>query len=167
MAVAALVLNILAYVGKNLVLSIGLASAGVSQVFEQNMSLLFTQNFWLILNSSVFAEMGISFLNPCLFFLALLGAFALAFNDKLVSRFSILFLATSIVPFVLGNLVVQTRILYNLPVHIFSFIGYTLLLELLEVFLDAQHAKKLGRLTLALIVLANLNYAFRCSYQLA
>jgi len=167
MAVAALVMNVLAYVGKNLALSIGLASAGVSQVFEQNMSLSFIQDFWLILNSSVFAEMGISFLNPTLFFLALLGAFVLAFSDRPVSRFSIVFLATSVVPFVLGNLVVQTRILYNLPVHIFSFIGYTLLLELLEVFLDPKDAKKLGRLTLALIVLANLNYAFRCSFQLA
>jgi hypothetical protein len=166
MVVTALVMNVAVYFGRNLVLSAGPVSASVVQVFEQNVSLSFIQSFWLILNRSVSAEMGISFMNPPVFFLALLGAFALAFNDKPVSRFLCVLLASSVVPFILGNWVVQTRILYNLPVHILSFFGFMLLSELFKALLGVREASRLGRLMLALIVLANLNYAFRCSFQL-
>lgn len=167
MLVVALVMNVVAYVARNSVLSAGPTSVGVSEVFQQDVSLRFTQYFWAILSRSVSAEMGISFLNPNLFFLALLGAFAFVLSDKQVSRFLSAALAASAAPFIIGDWVVQTRILYDLPVQVLSFMGCVVMLKLLEAFFDVREAKRLGQLVLILVVLANLNFAFRCSFQLS
>jgi hypothetical protein len=58
---------------------------------------------------------------------------------------------------------VQTRIMYDLPVHVFAFLGLLVLLSFVDRFLDGEEAKRIGFLLVLLIILVELNYAFRCS----
>ena len=167
MAFAALTANILAYAVRNLASGAALTPSDVAAVSQETMSLSFLQSFWWILNRSITEYLGISLLNPLLFFLAFTGAFALALNGRTVNRFLAAFLAASLVPFIFGDWVMQTRILYNLPIQISSLLGCFMILKLVQNPFSGLKAKKLDSLLLAFIILTNLNFAFRCSFQLA
>ena len=167
MIFAGLAANVLARLVSSMILSVGLGSVGAAAISGESLSLLHFQNFWSILQNSLWRELGISFMNPLLFSLAVLGAVAVSFRNELAPRFLTAYVAAVAAPFVFGDSVVQTRLLYDLPVHLFSLLGLALILKLVEGLLKSRDAKKPEWLLLALVILANLNYAFRCSNYLA
>lgn len=162
-----LAVNALARLTSSMVLGVGLESVGATTISVESLSFFHLQNFWSILGHSLWRELGISFMNPLLFSLAVLGVVAVNFRNELAPRLLTVYVAAVAVPFVLGDSVVQTRLLYDLPVHLFSVLGLALILKLVEGLLKSRDAKKLEWLLLALVILANLNYAFRCSTYLA
>jgi hypothetical protein len=166
-ASAALAANILAYAVRNLALGVALMPSDAAAVSQETMSLSFLQSFWWILNRSITEYLGISLMNPLLFFLAFLGAFAVALNARTVNRFLLAFLAASIVPFMFGDWVMQTRILYNLPIQIFSLLGCFMVIRLVQNSFNESESKKLCTLLFVLIILTDLNFALRCSFNLA
>jgi len=159
--------NVPARLVSSVILGVALGSVGTATISGESLSLFHFQNFWSILGHSLWRELGISFMNPLLFSLAVLGVVAISFENRLALRLLTAYIAAVAVPFVLGDTVVQTRLLYDLPVHLFSLLGLVLILKLVEGFLKSCDAKKLEWLLVALVILANLNYALRCSNYLA
>ena len=156
-------LNIL----RNLVLGVGLGTVEAVGVGESRISLANIGSLWQTLILSLGSEMGISFMNPILLFLAGVGGSAVALDNRLVSRFFTACIIASSIPFVFGNQVVQTRILYDLPVHIFSIFGLVVLLSLVEQLVKDQKVKeRIGSLFVLVVIFVNLNYALRCSFYL-
>jgi hypothetical protein len=166
MIFAVLTVNVLVNFARNLTMSTSPTRSEVVLIAQQSLSLANLQAFWQNVGIVLNKEMGIPFLNPLLLFLAFLGGLIVAFDDRPLSRFLIASVLASAIPFVFGNTTVQTRILYNLPVHVFSFLGLVLVSKVLEDLLGNGKAKILSRLLLILVILANLNYAFRCSFCL-
>jgi hypothetical protein len=167
MVFAVLAANGLAYLTRNLIAGINPATLEVVQLSQQNFSLLSINYFWETLNRSLWSTMGITLMNPLLLFLAFTGSMLAALEHKLLSRYLVACVAAVAIPFVFGNSIsVQTRILYNLPIHIFSLLGLGLFLKLLEKFFNNRDASRLEGLLQLLIVMINLNYAFRCSFGL-
>jgi len=156
-------LNIL----RNLVLGVGFGTVEALGVGESRISLVNIRNLWQTLILSLEIEMGISFMNPVLLFLAFVGGLAVSFDNRLVSRFFTVCLIASSIPFIFGDQVVQTRILYDLPVHIFSIFGLAVLLGFVERLVKDQKVKeRISSLLVLLVIFVNLNYAMRCSFYL-
>jgi hypothetical protein len=156
-------LNIL----RNLALGVGLSTVEAAGVGESRVSLANIRNLWQTLILSLGSEMGISFMNPIMLFLAGLGGLAVALDNRLISRFLMVCLIASSIPFILGDQVVQTRILYDLPVHLFSIFGLLVLLNFVEQLVKDQKTKeRIGSLLVLLVIFVNLNYALRCSFYL-
>lgn len=152
---------------RNSVLGVALGTFEAAGVAESGISLLNIANLWQNLCFTLNVEMGISFMNPPLLFLACLGGLAVALNNKLASRFFTVSLATSSIPFVFGDKIVQTRILYNLPVHIYAIFGLLVLLNFVEKLVKDDKAKqRITVMLILLVILTNLNYALHCSFHL-
>ena len=152
---------------RNLALGVGLGTVDAAAVGESGVSLVNIKSLWQTLILSLGSEMGISFMNPILLFLAGLGGLAVALDNRLVSRFLMVCLIASSIPFIFGNQVVQTRILYDLPVHVFSIFGLVVLLNFVEQLVKDQKTKeRISSLLVLLVIFVNLNYALRCSFYL-
>jgi len=151
---------------RNSVLHIGIGTVEAVGVAKSGVSLFNLLSVWQTLGASLGSFMGIGFVNPVLLFFAGLGGIAVALDSRLVSRFLTTSLVAASVPFILGDYVVQTRILYNLPVQVFAFLGLLALLSFVERFFSAKEAKRIGFLLVLLIIIVELNYVFRCSFYL-
>ena len=152
---------------RNLALGVGPGTVEAIGVAKSSVSWVNVENLWQTLILSLGSYMGISFMNPISLFLAGLGGLAVAFDTRLVSRFFTVCLTTSSIPFILGNQVVQTRILYNLPVHVFSIFGLLVLLEFVKQLVkDEKNKERIELLLVLLVVFLDLNYALRCSFYL-
>lgn len=76
------------------------------------------------------------------------------------------FLIASAFPFLLGNQVMQIRIMYNLPLQILAFLSLYTLTGTVTLCFERKEATKLNRLLTLLVVFVNVNYALRCSFYL-
>jgi hypothetical protein len=163
-----LVTSVVAGLSRNFALRSNFAFAEVTGLSQAHLSGPFVWEFWRILNRALLSEMGIAFANPVMLFLACVGGLVLAFDDRLVSRFLSACVVAVTVPFVFGDWVIQTRILYDLPIQVFAFLGLFVLLKLTGRLVGKRReAVVIKCLLLVLVVLVNVNYAFRCSFNLA
>jgi hypothetical protein len=162
----ALMVNIAAGIVRSLVLGAGVFASDVVVVTQSEISIPYIWTFWRVLGKTLGIDLGISPLNPLLYFLGFLGGVALCFDGRLVSRFFSACVVASAVPFVFGSWVVQIRILYNLPIHVFSLVGALLIFRTIETQLGQNNGRWLAYSLFALVVLVNVNYALRCSFHL-
>lgn len=168
MLLAFLVANVVAGLSRNFALRSNFAFAEVTELSQVHLSGPFVWEFWRILNRTLLSEMGIAFANPVMLFLACVGGLVLAFDDRLVSRFLSACVVAVTVPFIFGDWVIQTRILYDLPIQVFAFLGLFFLLKLTGTLVGKRReAVVIKCLLLVLVVLVNVNYALRCSFNLA
>lgn len=151
---------------RNFALGISVGTVEVASVAQSGVSLTNLLSVWQTLRVSLGSYMGISFMNPVLLFLASLGGLAMTLNTRLVSRFFTASLVASSIPFFLGDNLVQTRILYDLPVHVFAFLGLLVLLSLAQQFFGGEEAKRIRFLLVLFVIFVCLNYVFRCSFYL-
>jgi hypothetical protein len=168
MMLAFLVAGVAAGLARSIVLGNNSAFTHATELSQTHLSNAFVWEFWRILNRTLLSEMGIAFANPVMLFLACVGALVLAFDDRLVSRFLSACALTTTVPFVFGDWVIQTRILYDLPIQVFAFLGLFVLLKLTGTLVGKRReAVMIKCLLLILVALVNVNYALRCSFNLA
>lgn len=163
MLFAILIAGVLLNFVRNWVLHIGIGTVEAASYVKEGVSLANLLNIWQTLKASLGVYMGIAFMNPILLFFAAMGGLAVALDKRLVSRFLTASLVASFIPFIFGDYVVQTRMMYDLPVHVFAFLGLLVLLSFVQRFFDGGEAKRIGFLLVLLIVFVELNYAFRCS----
>lgn len=138
--------------------AVGVARSGVSSA-----NLL---GLWQTLGVSLGSYMGIAFMNPVLFFFAAVGGLFVAFDGRLLSRFLTACLAATSLPFILGDKVVQTRIMYDLPIPVFAFLGLLVSLGFVEKLFKSDESRRIRFLLILLIVLVEVNYAIYCSFYL-
>ena len=98
--------------------------------------------------------------------LAFIGSLAVFLNRSRKSEiFKALIIGSS--PLILlGDRVLQTRIMYNLPIQIFALIGLYTISSALESRFEEAEAEKLKKLLTIYVILVNVNYALRCSFHL-
>jgi len=163
-----LVTSVVAGLSRNFALRSNFAFAEVTGLSQAHLSGPFVWEFWRILNRTLLSEMGIAFTNPVMLFLACVGGLVLAFDDRRVSRFLIACVVAVTVPFIFGDWVIQTRILYNLPIQVFASLGLFVLLKLTGTLVGKRReAAVIKGLLLVLVVLVNVSYALRCSFNMA
>ncbi len=163
-----LVTSVAAGIARSIVLGNNFAFTHATELSQTHLSGAYVWEFWRILNRTLLSEMGIAFANPVMLLLACIGGLVLAFDDRLVSRFLSACALTATVPFIFGDWVIQTRILYDLPIQVFAFLGLFVLLKLTGTLVGKRReAVVIKGLLLILVVLVNVNYALRCSFNLA
>lgn len=125
------------------------------------------QKFWDDLLYVFFHTMYGFYVNPAALLLAVLGVFIVTFKKGRVNRYLISWLAGSCAFFVFcSGWVTKGRILLNLPLPVFEALGLKGISNLIkEIF--KENGKILDALTISLILLLNLNYAFRCSFVMS
>lgn len=161
-----LVASAVAGVVRSIALGNSFAFTQAGQLSQAHLSLDFAGQFW-ILDRTLQIEMGISFMNPVLLLLAFVGGLVLAFDDRLVSRFLNACIVAATVPFIFGDWFIQPRILYDLPVQVLACVGLLVLLKLTGSLVEKRReAAMIKGLLLVLVVLVNVNYALRCSFNL-
>lgn len=106
------------------------------------------------------------FLNPALLSLAAVGAVVAASDDRLLSRFLTAFLAGASPLFFFGDVVMQTRILYDLPVQVLAVLGLFTLQRVVARRINDRHSAFAGYLLVAAFALISLNFALGSSYNL-
>ena len=166
MLLAVLCFGALLNLARNAFLNVGLGKVEAVGVAQTSVSLGNLLNFWGILNESILSFKGISFINPLLELLAFIGNLAVFLNRSKKSEiFKALIIGSSPL-FLLGDRVLQTRIMYNLPIQIFALIGLYTISSALESRFEEAEAEKLKKLLTIYVILVNVNYALRCSFHL-
>ncbi len=129
------------------------------------MSLENLANYWTTLDQTFFLYMFKTFLNPMILFLVLVGVLTLL-NDKQPANIYLMswFIASAI-PFTLSDLVLQSRIMYNLPISILAAYGVSTLLTPLKNTIDPRRYARLKSAIIIAIVLTGLNYALRLIFE--
>jgi len=153
---------------KNTVSGVGYAASDAGAVASTSLSLENFEYLWYILGYSLKCE-GISLMNPPMFVLASLGGIIVAFDDDLTSRFCTACVLASSVPFIFGNKDLHARILYVLPVQVFSFIGLLMLISLVKSRGSSSEDRRkviISNLLWISAMLVNMNFAIRCSLDL-
>jgi hypothetical protein len=123
-------------------------------------------NFIPTLQEAVGQSMDFVFLNPALLSLAAVGAVAAASDDRLLSRFLTAFLAGASPLFFFGDVVMQTRILYVLPVQVLAVLGLISLQRIVARHVSDRHSALVGYLLVAAFALISLNFALASSFRL-
>jgi len=168
MLLIVLLICILTKVVKNAVSGAGYAASDAEAVASTSLSLENFEYLWHILGYSLKWE-GISLMNPLMFVLASLGGVTIAFDDELTSRFCTACVLASAVPFIFGNKDLHARILYVLPVQVFSFIGLLMLISLIKSRGSSSEDRRkviISNLLWISVMLVNMNFAIRCSLDL-
>jgi len=166
MLLAVLCFGALLNLARNAFLNVGLGKVEAVGVAQTSVSLGNLLNFWGILSESILSFKGISFINPLLDLLAFIGSLAVFLNRSRKSEiFKALIIGSSPL-FLLGDRVLQTRIMYNLPIQIFALIGLYTISSALESRFEEAEAEKLKKLLTIYVILVNVNYALRCSFHL-
>jgi hypothetical protein len=159
--------NVAAAVARSVALRNSVSFVEAAQLSQAHLSWAFAGDFWRNLNVTLQMEMGISFVNPLMLFLACVGALVLALDDRLVSRFLNACALAATVPFIFGDWVIQTRVLYDLPTQIFACLGLLAALKLTGNLLGkSNEAARIKGLLFLAVVLVEVNYALRCSFNL-
>lgn len=159
--VAIMAVNIVVDAARNYILGSVGAATEVMSVATTRLALEFLGRFWSISTFTIQRSMVGLYMNPPILSLALIGALSVLLRSRPFHRYLAFWLVASSVPFVLGEYVVQQRILYNLPVHIFAVLGLDYVLRLFQRWLEPREAKILQSLFILLMVLMNANYGFR------
>jgi hypothetical protein len=146
---------------RNFVFTVGPSSVEVISVASERVIFTNLVNFWDTFNNSLLSAFGITFSNPAVFFLATVGGLFLVFNKRLISRFLTACIFASSIPLIFGDVILQTRIIYNLPVHIAAGFGLLIIFEISKK-LFKNKAKTINKLVLLFVVLFNINFVFRC-----
>lgn len=167
MLVVMMVTNLVADVTRNHMLGLTEAATEVVCVGRSNLALKPWTEFCRILTVAFQRGMGGFYINPLMLSLALVGLLTLTLKDDPFHWYLTSWPLASLFPVMLGNHTIQTRILYNLPIHIFAVLGTNFILTLIQRLLKPREAKILRLLLISLFVLVNLNYGFRCTFQLS
>jgi hypothetical protein len=166
LAVVMLGVNAAAVVLRNWFLSLG-SEVEVLSVAQGGVSLQNLASFWSTTNYTVQFYLFGTFSNPLMIFLSLIGALVVITKKDQIHMYLASWLVASVVPFTLGNSVVQCRILYNLPIVIFAALGFSSLLSLLKNAEEPKRHRWLYLMIAITVIFIGLNYAFRVLFAIS
>ena len=159
-----LIVNVAMNTIRNWVLSFG-TTVEVLGVARSGLSLYNLVMFWKTLSFTINLYLFRTYLNPIIFFFGFLGAFTMLLKGNYVVKYLTAWLTASTFPFVFGNMVIQARILYNLPIPIFAAYGLYSLVCFIKNKVESSskifNSKTCYLLIILLTVFICLNYALR------
>jgi len=136
-----------------------------SGIAAGNLSLDNFLGFWENLLFAFRYYVGGYFTQPLALFLALMGTYVLVRREDPGSRILIAWLSVVALPLFFGSFMVQSRILYDLPLDVLSAIGLYSILGVLHG-KGGRENRVLTYLFLAWVLLVYFNYGFRCMRNL-
>ena len=99
--------------------------------------------------------------------LAVLGGFIVS-DDTPINRYLTAWLLGSCIFFVLGSgWVIKSRVLINLPLPVLEALGLVGITHMVKKFFEPDKTSLINRLAISFILLAGLNYAFKCAFEMA
>lgn len=158
-----LAVNASATVLRNYFLSFG-GTVEVLQVAQSGLSLQNIAAYWSTVTYTFNSYMFGTFLNLLIILLSLIGALAILTKSGETREYLISWLLASTIPFILGTIVIQARILYNLPISVFAAQGLYTILSLNSN--ETKKNKRFYALAITITILFNLNYALRILFAL-
>jgi len=164
---ATIATNLSADLIKNVLLSatIGVATE-TTQLKLPSLAWANIAQYWPTVHSS-FQRWSSSYNNPTLLVLALLGSLSFLCKEKKYYAYLLSFLAVASFPFVLGDINVQIRIIYNLPLQIVALLGLVSISKLIRMHTEPPERRIFTATLILLVILINVNYALRCTVYLA
>ncbi len=170
-----IIMMIMCIIGISLVVdflrNIALGSFGLAtetlKISYGNFSLSFAARCWDVTVSTLKYEMAGFYGNPIAFFLALMGSFITVLGDIPLNLYLTSWLIASSFPFVFGNRIMQPRILYNLPINVFEAFAVIYIIKFAKQTQGNSSSRILCLLLIAIMILMNINYGFRCMFTLS
>jgi len=163
-----ILVNVLAGVTRNYVLGRVVGDFETVNFAQETVSMGALVFLWENLMYTFLHTMYGFFVNPLALFLAVLGAFITVLDDRPVNRYLTSWLLASCIFFVLGSgWVIKSRILFNLPLPIFEAVGLASIGSVVQKVFESGRTLTIKILVILLVLLVNLNYAFRCAFMLS
>jgi hypothetical protein len=153
-------INIASLLLRNYVLS-STSKIEAYDLIMKNLSFKNLTMYWSI----VYYYMVGSLLNPLLVFLSLVGALAIFSRDNQIKILVEAWIVASVIPFLMGDRLIQSRIIYNLPLSIFAAQGLYSLLWLLKDSSEPKRNDRLLALIAVTVILVGVNYALRMMFM--
>ena len=137
-------------------------------VAQNTVSIGALESFGYDLFYTFFHTMYGFFVNPMALLLAVLGGFIIVSDDTPVNRYLTAWLLGSCIFFVLGSgWGMKSRILFNIPLPVFEALGLVCILNMVKKIFEPDKTSLINLLTISFILLAGLNYAFRCAFEMS
>jgi hypothetical protein len=160
--------NVLAGLLRNYVLGWSIGEIETFKSAQDEFSIGAIGSFWDDTFYTFFHTMYGFFVNPVALLLAVLGGYMIVLDDKPVNRYLTSWLVASSIFFVLTfGWGVKSRILFNIPLPIFEVFGLIGVSNITQKFFEPNRTSVIKILTILLILLVSLNYAFRCAFTMS
>jgi hypothetical protein len=144
---------------RNLTLGLGSVAVETASVAQSGLSLGSIWHFWSVLGEVLQIRFSAFFTNPVTLFFAFVGMLALViayFED--FSLYLASWIAVSSVLLVFGDWVIQSRLLYNMPLHVLATLGVVFFGTWIRRIVNRRAGRILFVLFVFLVVLVNINY---------
>jgi hypothetical protein len=163
-----IVVNVSVCITRNYVLGLSAGNFETLRLAQNTVSVGALQSFGHDLLYTLFNTMYGLFVNPTALLLAALGTFIIVSDDTPVNRYLTAWLLGSCIFFVLGSgWIIKSRILVNLPLPVLEAIGLVGITNVVKKIFEPDKTALINLLTISLILLVGLNYAFRCAFEMA
>jgi len=163
-----ILVNVSVCIARNYVLGVPAGNFETAQLAQNTVSIGALESFGYDLLYTLFHTMYGLFVNPMALLLAVLGSFIIVSDDTPVNRYLTAWLLGSCIFFVLGfGWVIKSRILVNIPLPVLEAIGLVGLTNMVKKIFEPDKTSLINLLTISFILLAGLNYAFRCAFEMA
>jgi len=159
-----LAVNFSANLLRNCFLQLG-GKIEVVQAAQAGLSIWNIAKYWSTVNYTFNRYVFRTFLNPLMMLLSLIGALSILKSGGENSEYLVSWPLASSVPFILGSTVIQSRILYNMPISTFAAQGLYAILGRIRG-AETNGNGKFNAVAVAITVLFNLNYALRILFAL-
>jgi hypothetical protein len=169
LSIATLIMvNVCVFFARNAVLGVSLTNFETITVMQETVSGSAVATFASDLSYVFFNTHYGFFVNPLLLVLSVLGTVVIVLGEKPENRYLTAWLMGSSIFFVLtAGWTVKSRILLCLPFPFFAAVGLVALTKLVDRLFDQNKTLYIKKLTVALVILMCLNYAFRCAFEMS
>jgi hypothetical protein len=163
-----ILINVSVCIARNYVVGLPVGHFETLQVAQNAVSIGALESFGYDLFYTLFHTYYGLFVNPMALLLALLGSFIIVSDDTPVNRYLTAWLLSSCIFFVLSSgWGIKSRILYNIPLPVLEAIGLVGITHMVKKLFDPDKTSLIKLLTISLILLVGLNYAFRLAFEMA
>jgi hypothetical protein len=160
-----IVTNGLVGIARNYALGLSAGSFETVRAAQSTVSVGALGSFWDSLVFTFMQGMDGFFVNSIALFLAVVGGFIIALGDRPVNRFLTSWLIVSSIAFVLSSgWTMKSRILFDTPFQVFEALGLIGVSRAVGRVSEPTVNPSLKLMIILFVMLATLNYAFRCAF---
>jgi hypothetical protein len=163
-----ILVNIMVGELRNIALGWSAGNFGTVQVAQSTVSIGSITSLWTNTLYTFFHTMYGFLVNPMALSLAILGGLVAVHSDRPLNRYLTSWLVCSSIFFVLSSgWVLQSRILFNIPLPVFETLGLIALSNAIRKYSDPDKSSSITTLIILFVLLVTLNYAFRCAFAMS
>jgi hypothetical protein len=162
-----ILINVFVGIARNYTLGLSAGDFETVKAAQSTVSIGALATFWDSLVYTFMQTMEGFFVNPTALFLAVLGGFIMASDDRPASRYLTSWLIVSSIFFVLSSgYTMKSRILFDIPFPVFESLGLLGISRLTRA-VEPSTAQSMKLAMILFVLLGALNYAFRCAFVIS